>query len=161
LNWQRPAFGRTLFGKSGKPQPTDPIQGQLNNSYLIAVLTTLPKNPKILPSIFLSKNTATSKGYHSLALRKNGVFTEVVIDTFLPSSADNSQICSSSPENNSLWPLLLEKAYAKLYGCYANIGVEGPTGNAFSDIVGAPYEKFDVKPNFENFKIIEQKACQF
>jgi hypothetical protein len=35
--------------------------------------------------------------------------------------------------------LLLEKAYAKINGCYSNIEA-GLTGNAIRDLTGAPYD---------------------
>ena len=38
-----------------------------------------------------------------------------------------------------LWVLLLEKAYAKINKCYANIEA-GLTGNAIRDLTGAPYD---------------------
>lgn len=45
----------------------------------------------------------------------------------------------NSGNGPELWVLLLEKAYAKVHGCYANIEA-GLTGNAIRDLTGAPYE---------------------
>lgn len=48
----------------------------------------------------------------------------------------NQNISGNGPE---LWVLLLEKAYAKINGCYANVEA-GLTGNAIRDLTGAPYD---------------------
>lgn len=138
MKWEKMEQNNTLFGNSG-PQWSDPIQGILYNSYLVSAFSSLATNPDIIKNIFLSKEEGRDKGLYSISLRKNGIFSEVIIDDFLPSIDKKLQLCNSNEENASLWPMLMEKAYAKLYGCYSSIGIEGAPGNAFNDFTGAPY----------------------
>lgn len=100
--------------------------------------------PQIIKNIFISKDEGREKGFYSISLCKNGIFSEVIIDDFLPSIGQNQQLCKSEESNASLWPMMMEKAYAKLYGCYSNIGIEGFTGNAINDFTGAPYTEHDI-----------------
>lgn len=45
---------------------------------------------------------------------------------------------------NDLWVSLLEKAYAKAYDCYWNIGTGGYGHEALMDLTGAPAENFSI-----------------
>lgn len=48
----------------------------------------------------------------------------------------------SHSRTNEIWLLLLEKAYAKMYGGYLNIEGGNPS-HALKDITGAPYENIE------------------
>ena len=65
--------------------------------------------------------------FHVRWLKMSLLFHRILIFVFLS---------GNGPE---LWVLLLEKAYSKIHGCYANIEA-GLTGNAIRDLTGAPYE---------------------
>lgn len=48
----------------------------------------------------------------------------------------------SQTEQNELWVILLEKAYAKVYGSYWEI-VGGDPVHALRDLTGAPYDRIE------------------
>lgn len=98
--------------------------------------------PDLIKNIFLSKDKGKDLGFFSVCLSKSGILSEMIVDDYLPVTRGNYEMCKSESGNAALWPMLLEKAYAKLYGCYANIGIEGFTGNVINDFTGAPYNEY-------------------
>ena len=63
-----------------------------------------------------------------------------VFDDYFPCLSKNSGPAFSRGNGSELWVLLLEKAYAKAYGCYQNIEV-GNTPTSLRDLTGAPYSQ--------------------
>lgn len=66
----------------------------------------------------------------------------MVVDDLIP-CLDNQPFFNQTKENE-LWVILLEKAYAKLYGGYLNIE-SGLTREALRDLTGAPAKTFFTK----------------
>ena len=62
----------------------------------------------------------------------------------------------SKSVGHEIWVLLLEKAYAKIYGSYDKIEA-GLAGHALRDLTGAPFEYF-VRSD-ENKEEIEIDRC--
>jgi calpain-15 len=50
----------------------------------------------------------------------------------------------TKPSQGQIWGLLLEKAYARIYGGYSKIAV-GYAGDALKDLTGAPSQYIDLK----------------
>ncbi|XP_007557717.1 calpain-5-like [Poecilia formosa] len=73
-----------------------------------------------------------------------GQWTDVVIDDWLPTDKHGRLINCHSKQNNEFWSALLEKAYAKLFGCYESL-VGGNTGDAVVDFSGAVAEAIDLQ----------------
>ncbi len=55
----------------------------------------------------------------------------VNVDDYLPVDDHDEYVFAKSEEENEIWPCILEKAYAKLYGGYENI-VEGQCHRVFA-----------------------------
>lgn len=68
----------------------------------------------------------------------NGEKKEVVVDDYFPYD-NHKQTWAFSRSNNEkeIWVLLLEKAWAKIYGSYQRIEA-GTTGEALTVLTGAP-----------------------
>lgn len=77
---------------------------------------------------------------YSVWLCHDGEFVQVVLDDLFPCGPANNLLFSRS-NGNELWVLLLEKAYAKVYGRYDKI-VGGIAAFALRELTGAPYEFF-------------------
>lgn len=121
---------------SSRVKPSDVKQGRLNNTWLTCAFASLAEHPILLENLFVNKEY-NPRGIYQLNLCKNGEWTTVTIDDFLPCSPGEGPIYSHT-QGNELWVLLLEKALAKLHGSYAMLR-SGFTFEAFVDLTGAPY----------------------
>jgi len=61
-------------------------------------------------------------GAFMIVFYKNGGFHEVIVDDWLPVDSDGELVFTrSGQDGREMWPAIIEKAYAKLYGSYSNI----------------------------------------
>ena len=58
---------------------------------------------------------ANEFGVYGIQLTKNGVRTEVIVDDYIPCDEDHGEPLFVNSTSGDLWPLLLEKAWAKLH----------------------------------------------
>jgi len=95
---------------------------------------------------------------YGIKMVKNGQSQTVIIDECIPCSAGEDGEPSFSKGNGAeLWVLLIEKAWAKIHGCYERIE-SGDAALTFRDLTGAP--SFTVKTADEDaFKKMEE-ACE-
>lgn len=81
-------------------------------------------------------------GIFAVNMKKNGEAKEVVIDDYFP--CQDGEPCFSKANGNELWVLILEKAWAKLHGCYERIEA-GHAHNVMTDLTGAPSFDIDIE----------------
>jgi len=76
----------------------------------------------------------------------DGRWKLIEVDGFIPVKPDGKSVVFSRGRagDEELWVLLLEKAYAKAYGCYEHI-VGGQPYEAIKDLSGAPGQSFSHK----------------
>ena len=127
----------TIINSDLKPENCN--QGNLSNCYLISSISALAEFPQVIKRLF---NTQTNShlGMYSVNLNADGVFKEIIVDGMVPVEYNRPKFCHSTEAANCLWPILLEKAYAKHYGGYWNIGGAGAATRALKDLTGAPTE---------------------
>ena len=73
----------------------------------------------------------------------------ITVDDMFPCYNFDSGAAFSKANGPELWVMLLEKAYAKIYGNYEKI-TNGMSGKAIHDLTGAPYENMDIIPQNAN-----------
>lgn len=115
-------------------RPEDICQGALGDCWLLAALATLSENPAIIQNCFLSRSFNPA-GKYSLRLfnTESKAFETIVVDDYVPCKSGSPIF--TKIKGNYMWPLLLEKAFAKQSGSYAAIEGGDPL-NAMKAISG-------------------------
>ncbi len=75
-----------------------------------------------------------------------GRWVEVVVDDLLP-TCDGELLFTHSQNNSEFWGALLEKAYAKLHGCYEVLD-GGNLGDALVDFTGGVSEFISIRDDY-------------
>ncbi len=88
------------------------------------------------PAIF---HIYRKKGIYVFKFFKNFEWVYVIIDDRLP-CIDNSPVFGSCKDSKETWVPLIEKAYAKLHGCYEAL-ISGFIDDALSELTGFVAEK--------------------
>ena len=115
-------------------KPTEIKQGQLGDCYFISSLAAIAEQPKRIQKMIKS----LGNGKYQVNLYYNGKYQEVIIDDLVP-CVDEKPFFSYN-EGNACWVSLIEKAYAKVNGNYANMEGGMPI-ITLSDLTGMPVKK--------------------
>jgi Calpain family cysteine protease len=140
--------------------PSDIFQGSLGDCYMLSSLSALAEFPERIERLLINK-AANNKGVYSVALNINGDWKLMHLDDLFPTNA--RRIYFSHTKSAELWAMLLEKAYARAYKGYWNIGTGGFAEDALKDLTGAPTEfgsineKTDVAELWNKFSFADKK----
>ena len=99
---------------------------------MIASLASLANQEELLDFIVPEKESQTFDaadycGLFHFRFWNNGKWVDICVDDRLPVSPDGKLLlCSNKQEPDEFWAALLEKAYAKLYGCFTKINGGSP-----------------------------------
>nr|CDS23506.1 calpain [Echinococcus granulosus] len=149
LEWKRPKEinPRADFIVAGADRG-DVVQGQLGDCWLLAVISSMADITELFNHIVPKGQTIQGPDYvgvFKFRFWRFGQWVEVLVDDRLPVVAGtNEMIFMHSDECNEFWSPLMEKAYAKLNGCYANLS-GGTQGEAMEDMTGGLVESLDLK----------------
>ena len=155
--WRRPKEIST------KPQfivdeatTNDLDQGYLGNCWFVAGCAGIVLIPELFNNVCPANQVMEGPEYAGIFRFRfwyYGQWVEVVVDDRLPVYSTNKLIfCNNREDPNEFWSALLEKAYAKLCGCYENLD-GGSTTEALIDMSGGIEETFEIK----NMRALAQK----
>lgn len=99
---------------------SDIEKGEYFDSYFINSITALTVYPYLLFEIFGTKKY-NDEGYYELILFIDGKWQIVFVDDWFPFDTRDNSLIFVKPSKNAFWPILIEKAWAKVNGGYSNM----------------------------------------
>lgn len=125
----------------GKIEPSDIKQGYLGDCYFLAGLAAIAERPDRIFNLFLTQDLNQQR-YFSVKMLYKGKWMTVDMDQYIPWMG--SQPAFSRANQDELWVILLEKAWAKLYTSYQRIQAGYPE-ETLHDLTGAPIRQIALK----------------
>ena len=105
-----------------------------------SVLSALANNyPSIVTKIILSKDY-NPNGMYQIQLFIEGEFKTITIDDYFPCIEETNVYFFTKPSNFEIWPILIEKAWAKVNGGYLIIISLWP-GDLFRALTGFSFDE--------------------
>lgn len=143
LEWRRPVevFGEGNYSLYDHIDPNDIKQGKCGDCYFLSALSSLAEYPQRIKDIFL-QNGLNKAGIYAVQLYLCGEKHTVVVDDRFPfDTSKNKWAFSRTSAGNEIWVLILEKAWAKVFGSYQRIEA-GTSDEAMHPLTGCPTKNF-------------------
>ncbi|XP_035690519.1 calpain-10-like [Branchiostoma floridae] len=148
--WKRPqelVADPVLLPAEGDLCVQDVVQGRLGDCWFLCACAAIAPHRQLIQKVIpVQQKTWGDQEYNGrfrFAFWKFGKWTEVTVDDRLP-CRDGRLVYSRCANRCHFWLPLLEKAYAKLHGCYEAI-VAGQVCDALVDLTGGVAVKIPLK----------------
>ena len=137
----------------------DIIQGDIGNCYFFSALKFLAEEPeRIISLINFSINKDLKNNFFEIYPYINGYKIRLLVDDkfpFIPNSKQDFSFCRYNKKTKNIWPMILEKAWAKINSSYEDT-IQGNISDVFLFFTPSPIKLFhhDIKYNdlFEQIK---------
>ncbi|CAE7596848.1 Capn15 [Symbiodinium natans] len=134
-------------------RPEDVCQGALGNCWFAGALSVVAQMPDLIGRICVTKDLRPH-GVYQLRLCHAGEWLDLVVDDYFPTSqvsegftdgqtirfSRGGSLCYLGGARRQLWPPLVEKAAAKLFGCYGALK-GGTFAEALALFTGYPTQR--------------------
>eukprot|EP00347_Sterkiella_histriomuscorum_P011682 403371513 len=125
----------------------DILQGSLGDCYLLSAMSVIAHSqPQLMRRIFHQKSQEIQDtGLYVLMFYRNRKPVIITLDDYFPTAnGRHAYVKVSNKEGNKeIWAMLIEKAYAKMYGSYPNIE-GGLVDAAFADLTNGAPDRYDL-----------------
>ena len=135
--------------------PNDIKQGYLPDCWFLSALSCLAERPALVRRLILTQEY-NKEGIYRVRMCKNGEWHIVTIDDYIPCYFNGGPMFSRA-NGDELWVMLLEKAYAKLHGCYYSLRY-GFTHHGMLDLTGCPTFNIIFPKDKPDFETIQEEA---
>jgi hypothetical protein len=116
-------------------------KGEIKNDYLLTSFSILSEFPRLILELFKTVNLPNDDNPIEIGMKIDGEWKIICIDDMIPVNKNSNKPIFINTNNDSLWGILLEKAWAKINGGYCNI------------IIGYPREIFESLTPFATLPI--------
>ena len=87
----------------------------------MATLTSLVcQQPNLIKTMFITREY-NEVGIYSIKIYINGAYKIIEVDDYIPVNKSTSAPLFAQMQTKNIWPILLEKAWAKVNGSYEDI----------------------------------------
>ena len=138
---------------------SDILQGYLGNCYFLAALASMANISEDMIKKLLISTETNKYGIYCVQICFNGEWRAVILDDSFPCYPDQRGPCFTKGNNEELWVMLLEKAWAKLHGNYERIEA-GVASESLRCLTGAPVEVFFQDDDKVDLWNILKDACK-
>ena len=118
IEWRRPSSNQVLF-TNNEINVSNVFQGEISNSYFISAIKSLSSMQSVIQDKFRT-TTYNAIGYYEIVLFIDGQWQIVIVDDNIPYNKQKNNYAFAYSKDNSIWVMLLEKAWAKINGGYTN-----------------------------------------